>query len=160
MVADDVVVSMDYILTVEGKTVDSSTGAEPIQFIQGKGQIVPGLEIALYGMAVGESKQVSVAPAEGYGDEDPQAIAEVPSKEFPSEIPLMQGVELQIKNSDGEVLQAYVEAVQGDMVRLNFNHPLAGKELLFDVTIAALRHPTPEELDHGHVHAHGGEGAH
>lgn len=151
-VSDDVVVSMDYTLTVGGKTVESSKDAEPIQFIQGKGQIVPGLEKALYGMATGENKQVTVAPADGYGERDPQAIADFPRDEFPADIPLVPGVELQLKNQEGEFLQAYIETVNDDLVRLNFNHPLAGEELVFDVTISALRHPSAEELDHGHVH--------
>jgi len=152
IVADDVVVSLEYTLTISGEMVDSSENADPIQFIQGKGQIVPGLENALYGMSVGESKQITVAPADGYGEEDPQAVADFPRDEFPSDIPLMPGVELQLKNQDGELLHAYIASIEADTVRLNFNHPLAGKELVFDVTIQSLRQPTAEELDHRHVH--------
>ena len=152
VISDDVVVSLDYTLTVDGELVDSSDENEPIQSIQGQGQVIPGLERSLYGMGVGDSKQVVVAASEGYGDEDPEAYADVPRSEFPSQIPLEPGVELQLTNQDGEQLQAFIESIEEDSVRLNFNHPLAGKELHFAVEVIDLRQATPEELDHGHVH--------
>lgn len=151
-VENDVVVSLEYTLTVEGEVVDSSDGTEPIQFIQGQGQLIPGLERQLYGMEVGDTKSVVIDPQDGYGELDPDAFAELPRGEFPAQIPLEPGVELQLTNQDGEEMQAFIEAVSGDSVRLNFNHPLAGKELHFDVEVVDLRHPTSEELEHGHVH--------
>jgi FKBP-type peptidyl-prolyl cis-trans isomerase SlyD len=152
----DVVVSLDYTLTVDGEIVDSSTDSEPIQFIQGQGNVIPGLERQLYGMEVGDSRDVIVSAAEGYGDEDPDAYAEVPRDEFPSNIPLEPGVELVLKNEDGEELQARIESIDGDTVLLNFNHPLAGKELHFSVVVIELRRATSDELDHGHVHGEHG----
>lgn len=151
-ISDDVVVSLDYTLTVDGEVVDSSEENEPIQFIQGQGQVIPGLERNLYGMEVGDTRDVVVPAAEGYGEEDPDAYADVPRSEFPAQIPLEPGIELQLTNQDGEQLQAYIESVEDDSVRLNFNHPLAGKELHFAVEVIDLRSATPEELDHGHVH--------
>lgn len=151
-IQDDVVVSLEYTVTVDGKVVDTTQDAEPIQFIQGKGQIVSGLEKALYGMSVGESKDVIVAPVDGYGEEDADAIAEIPRREFPPEIPLEPSVELQLKNQEGDELEAYIVSVNKDTVYLNFNHPLAGKELHFSVKVVLLRGATEEELDHGHVH--------
>jgi len=156
-VEDDIVVTMDYTLTIDGEVIDTSAEDGPIQFIQGSGQIVAGLERALYGMRTGEKKELVVSPADGYGEEDPSAIADIPRSEFPPEIPLEPGVELQLTDKEGDELEAYIVSVSKDMVRLNFNHPLAGKPLYFAVQIADLRLATPEELDHGHVHAAGHE---
>lgn len=151
-VIDNVVVSLEFTLTVDGEVVDTSDGDEPIRFIQGQGQIVPGLEQALYGMVTGESKELAIPPKDGYGEHDPNAYADIPRAEFPSEIPLEPGVELELKNKTGDILEASIESVGEDNVRLNFNHPLAGRILNFSVKVIELRYATPEELDHGHVH--------
>lgn len=151
-VADDVVVSIDYTLTVDGEVVDTTEGDEPLQFLQGHQNIIPGLERELTGMKIGESKSVTVSPAEAYGEVDPENVVDVPRSEFPMEIPLEPGTELEVKNADGEVLSATIAEINGDTVKLDFNHPLAGKQLTFDVTIVDLREATDEELAHGHVH--------
>ena len=151
-VANDVVVSIDYTLTVDGEVVDSTEGDEPLQFLQGHQNIIPGLERELVGMKVGDSKKVHVNPTEAYGEVDPENIIEVPRTEFPAEIPLEAGTELEVKNADGEVLSATIAEVGTDTIKLDFNHPLAGKALTFDVTIVELRSATEEELAHGHVH--------
>ena len=153
VVADDVVVSIDYTLTVVGGVVDTTEGDEPLQFIQGHQNITPGLENELSGMKIGDAKKVVVPAAQGYGEVDPENVIDVPRNEFPVEIPLEPGTELEVKNADGDVLSATIADVSGDVVRLDFNHPLAGKELTFDVTITDLRQPTDEELAHGHVHS-------
>lgn len=150
-IADDVVVSLDYTLTVDGAIVDASEG-DPIEFIQGRRHIIAGLEQAIYGMAINESKNVVVAPEDGYGVSDPEAVIAVPRDEFPPEIPLEVGVRLQVQNDDGSVMTAAINKIEGDIVTLDFNHPLAGKTLRFDVTVAGLRAATEEELEHGHVH--------
>lgn len=151
-VADDVVVSIDYTLTVDGEVVDTTEGDEPLQFLQGHQNIIPGLERELTGMKIGGSKQVVVPPTEAYGEVDPENIIEVPRTEFPPEIPLEPGTELEVKNADGEVLSATIAEITSDTVKLDFNHPLAGKQLTFDVKIVDLRTATEEELAHGHVH--------
>lgn len=151
-VANDVVVSIDYTLTVDGEVVDSTEGDEPLQFLQGHQNIIPGLERELVGMKVGDSKQVHVNPTEAYGEVDPENIIEVPRTEFPAEIPLEPGTELEVKNADGEVLSATIAEVGASTIKLDFNHPLAGKALTFEVTIVELRSATEEELAHGHVH--------
>lgn len=151
-VADDVIVSIDYSLSVENEVVDSTEGDEPLQFLQGHQNIIPGLEKALAGMKVGEEKQVVVNPEEAYGEIDPENVVEVPRDEFPSEIPLEPGIELEVKNADGEELSATILEVNKTSVKLDFNHPLAGKQLTFDVKIVDLRDATEEELAHGHVH--------
>lgn len=151
-VQDGVIVTLDYTVTVDGEIVDTSQNAEPILFIQGKGHIVPGLERALYGMSQGESKEMVVAAADGYGEVDEEAFAEIPRSEFPPEIPLEPGVELQLRNQEGDELEAFIVSADNETVHMNFNHPLAGKELHFSVKVIELRQATEEELDHEHVH--------
>ncbi|HNT55174.1 MAG TPA: peptidylprolyl isomerase [Anaerolineaceae bacterium] len=151
-VADDVVVMMKYTLTVDGEEIDSADENDPIAFLQGSGEIIPGLEKALYGMKVGQSKKVTVAPAEGYGPHDPESMLSVPRSEFPDDIPLEVGLELDVRDEDDEVMSATIVAVTEDAIQLDFNHPLAGKTLHFDITVVDLRVATEEELEHGHVH--------
>lgn len=151
-VQDSVVVSMDYTLRVDGDILDTSSGREPLQFIQGVGNIIPGLEKALYGMTVGQRMQVVIAPADGYGDFEEDALVEVPRAEFPEHIPLEVGLELQVRGEEGHPMMAHVLFFDDQVVRLDFNHPLAGKELHFDITITDLRSATSEEMEHGHVH--------
>lgn len=151
-VADDVVVSLDYTLKVDGEVIDSSEDSGPIEFIQGKGQIIPGLERELYGMNSGETKHVVVTAKDGYGELDPEAVKDIPRSEFPPDIPLKPGVELEVRDLDGDVMLARIVKVDKGSVRLDFNHPLAGKSLAFDVTVVELRQPTEDELAHGHVH--------
>lgn len=154
VVADDVVVTMEYTLTVNGEVIDSSEDTDPLEFLQGYQNIVPGLEHELYGMKVGQSKKVSVSPADGYGEVDMDAFLEISRSEFPDDIPLELGVELDLRDEDGEIMSATISKVEGDMVQLDLNHPLAGETLDFEVKVVGLRSPTEEELEHGHVHGH------
>ncbi|TDA65139.1 MAG: peptidylprolyl isomerase [Chloroflexi bacterium] len=154
VVADDVVVTMEYTLTVNGEVIDSSEGTDPLEFLQGYQNIVPGLERELYGMKVGQSKKVTVSPADGYGEVDTDAFLEISRSEFPDDIPLELGVELDLRDEDGEIMSATISKVEGDMVQLDLNHPLAGETLDFEVKVVGLRLPTEEELEHGHVHGH------
>jgi FKBP-type peptidyl-prolyl cis-trans isomerase SlyD len=151
-VANDLVVSLEYKLTVDDEIVDSSEENGPIDFIQGKGNIISGLEKELTGKKVGESKKVNVLAKDAYGEFDPEAVDEVPLADFPKDIPLEVGVELAVEDEDGDAMSAVIEEVGKDFVTLNFNHPLAGKDLVFDVKVLSLREPTTEELEHGHVH--------
>ena len=153
IIADEVVVTLNYSVSVDNKVVESSANDSPIQFVQGRGDVIPGLENGLYGLSVGDQKEFFVAPEDGYGDVDPDAIAKIPKAEFPPEIPLQPGVELRLKDEQGDELEAQIVTVEDEIVRLNFNHPLAGKELLFAVQVLDTRKATPEELEHGHVHA-------
>lgn len=155
IVQNDSVVSMDYTLRVDGDVLDTSEGHEPLQFIQGSGNIIPGLERALYGMTVGESKQVQVSAADGYGEFEEEALVDVPRAEFPESIPLEIGMEIQVRDQSGRPMLAHIADFNQEHVRLDFNHPLAGKDLDFMVKITALRSATHEELEHGHVHFDG-----
>lgn len=151
-VSNDVVVSLDYTLTVDGDVVDSSEETGPIVFIQGTGDIIPGLEAGINGMHVDESREVHVEPTQAYGEYDPEARVKVPREQFPPEIELEPGVQLRVRDTQGHELDTVVSDVGEQEVTLDFNHPLAGKELTFKVTVVGLRNPTPEELAHGHVH--------
>ncbi len=152
IVADDVVVSLEYTLKVNDEVVDTTEGDEPIQFIQGHENIIPGLERELYGLKVGDSKSVRVLAKDAYGELDPDALVDVPRKEIPKDIPIRLGVELTVRNEDGELLDARIVSIGKDTVQLDFNHPLAGKDLDFSVTVVDLRAAEAEELEHGHVH--------
>ena len=151
-VAKDLVVSLEYTLTVDGEIIDSSEENGPIDYIQGHENIISGLERELEGMSVGESKKVNVKAKDAYGEYDPEATEEVPLDDFPKDIPLEVGVELAVEDEDEGPISAVIEEVGKDTVTLNFNHPLAGKDLNFDVKILSIRAATAEELEHGHVH--------
>lgn len=148
----NLVVSMDYELTVDIAVIDSSEEGDPIVFLQGVGNIVPGLEKAIQGMTVGESKEVEVKAAEAYGVFDPENFIEVTKSEFPEDIPLVVGTEIGVNDENGDELTAYIEEVDLEKITLNFNHPLAGKDLKFKVKITDIREATAEELEHGHIH--------
>jgi FKBP-type peptidyl-prolyl cis-trans isomerase SlyD len=154
-VQDGIVVSMEYTLTVDGEVLDSSSEAGPLQFLAGHENIVPGLEREMIGMKIGETKDVVVEPAEGYGEFDDEGFMEVPRSEFPSDMEIEEGLELSVTDEDGQNQYARVERLNSESVRLDFNHPLAGAELHFNVKVIGLREPTKEELEHGHVHEEG-----
>lgn len=154
-VQNNLVVSMEYTLHVDQEEIDSSKGQDPLQFLVGHGNIISGLEREMIGMKVGESKDVVVLPAEGYGKFDENAFMNVPRNEFPSDLPVEEGAELTVRDDAGQSRYARIDAIDGDTVTLNFNHPLAGDELHFNVKVVGLREPTAEELEHGHVHQAG-----
>jgi FKBP-type peptidyl-prolyl cis-trans isomerase SlyD len=156
VVKDDMVVGLDYTLRLEdGAVVDSSEDREPLKYLQGQGQIIPGLEQELYGMAVGDEKSVAVEPAQGYGEKDPSAVQVVPNEAFPPDLEPAPGMRLQMRDEQGRVFEAFVVEVRSDDVVLDFNHPLAGQTLHFDVKIDSLRRASEEELAHGHAHEGG-----
>jgi FKBP-type peptidyl-prolyl cis-trans isomerase SlyD len=157
VVKDAMVVQLEYQLTVEGEMIDSTDPdkGEPIEFIQGQGHIIPGLENELYGMRVGETRQVSVEAAHAYGDVDPEAFITLKREDFPDTMSPEMGMVFEMHEPDGDTLLARVIGMEGEEVEVDLNHPLAGKDLLFDVKVVGLRPATSEELDHGHVHRHG-----
>ena len=151
-VTDGQVVSMEYTLRVDGKVVDSSASGDPLEYLHGATNIIPGLEREVDGMAIGESKTVIVSAADGYGEMDEEAFIEAPVSEFPKDMPLKPGVEMELTGPEGHPMYARVERVEGETVVLNMNHPLAGKELHFDVKVVGLRDASNEEMEHGHAH--------
>jgi len=154
-VQNGLVVSMEYTLHVEEEEIDSSKGQDPLQFLVGHGNIISGLEREMIGMKVGESKDVIIPPADGYGEFDEEAFMNVPRDAFPQDIPVEEGTELTVKDDTGQPRYARIETVDGDTVTLNFNHPLAGDELHFNVKVVGVREPSSDELEHGHVHQEG-----
>jgi FKBP-type peptidyl-prolyl cis-trans isomerase SlyD len=154
-VQNNVVVSMEYTLHVDNEEIDSSKGQDPLQFLVGHGNIISGLEREMMGMKVGESKNVVIAPADGYGEFDEEAFMDVPRSAFPQDMPVEEGAELTVRDDSGQSRYARIDAINGDNVTLNFNHPLAGDELHFNVKVVGLREPTVEELEHEHVHQNG-----
>jgi len=154
-VQKDVVVSMEYTLQVDGEEIDSSKGQDPLQFLVGYGNIISGLEREMTGMKVGDSKDVVIQPEDAYGEYDDEAFMEVPRDQFPQDMPVEEGLELSVRDDQGQSRYARIDIVEGDTVTLNFNHPLAGDELHFSVKVVNLREPTEEELEHGHVHDDG-----
>jgi FKBP-type peptidyl-prolyl cis-trans isomerase SlyD len=156
IVADDMVVGLDYTLRLDdGELIDTSSGDAPFQLLQGHGQIVVGLERALYGMAVGDQKHIVVAPADGYGVADPESFEVVPLDAFPPDLELTPGMHIHMRDQSDRIYQVRVAKVHPDGVLLDFNHPLAGETLHFDVKIATLRPATRKELAHGHTHGKG-----
>jgi FKBP-type peptidyl-prolyl cis-trans isomerase SlyD len=157
-ITKDSVVSIDYRLHLgDGEVVDESEPGEPLIYLHGYGETVPGLENALEGKAVGDTLQVKVSPNEGYGDHDPKKIEEVPRTEFPDELELKVGSILTATDDDGNEMDFLIKELKGNSVVVDFNHPLAGKTLHFDVTVREVRAATAEELEHGHVHGPGHE---
>ncbi len=153
-IENDVIVSLLFTLTVDGEIIDDADENEPFLYLHGYENVIPGMEKELAGMKIGESKSFTVQPEDGYGDSDPDGILHLPRSEFPEDIPLDPGLELEMRDENDETLYATVISTTPTMVKLDFNHPLAGKELNFEVTILDLEAADPEELDHGHVHHH------
>lgn len=154
-VVDESVVSLAYVLRdSDGELIDQSNEGEPLEFIQGYGQIIDGLESQLYGMAVGDEKSVIVAPEDGYGEYDPDAHETAAIDSFPPDVDLEVGMPLELYDDEsGETIPAYIAQIDDDGVVIDFNHPLAGEELHFHVTVVGLRAATRSELEHGHVHS-------
>lgn len=146
-IADNLFVSIDYRLTLEsGEEVDRSAPGSPLGFIAGAGMIIPGLEKALMGMSTGEKSRVHVEPEEGYGPVHPNLFQEIPRGRFPAEAVLEPGATFQAQGPRGPVMLT-VSKVEGDTVTVDLNHPLAGKKLIFDVTVAGVRAPNALELE-------------
>jgi len=122
----------------DGTEFDSSAGRDPLEFTVGSGQIIPGLDRALPGMAVGEKKTVTIAPEDAYGQRQPGASQAIPREQIPAEIPLAVGTALQMRTPNGGTVQVTVTEVTDDKVTLDANHPLAGKELTFAFEIVSI----------------------
>jgi FKBP-type peptidyl-prolyl cis-trans isomerase SlyD len=156
-IKDNSAVSFHYSLTDdEGQQLDSSAGKEPLAYLHGAGNIIPGLENALTGKAVGDSMTVAVSAAEGYGEVQQELIQDVPRTSFQGIEQIEVGMQFEAQTGQGGTVPVTVTAVTDETVTVDGNHPLAGKNLNFDVSIEAVRDATAEELEHGHVHGPGG----
>ena len=137
-VANGKKVKFDYTLTVDGQQVETSVGKTPLEYVQGQGQIIPGLEAQLAGLKVGDKKSVSVAPEAGYGQVIQEAIRELPKTSFPENFTPQIGMVIELTSPDGQAVPGIIQEVRDTGILVNFNHPLAGKILNFDVTIVGI----------------------
>ena len=122
----------------DGTQFDSSSGREPLEFTLGSGQVIPGFEQAVEGMAVGDSKSVNIPPEEAYGPRHEQMIQEVPKTALPDDLDPVEGMALQAQGQDGKVINLTVTAVQDESITVDGNHPLAGKALNFDIELVDI----------------------
>lgn len=157
---DGTVVSIHYTLRDDdGDVIDSSVDAEPLDYLHGAGNIVPGLEAAMAGKAVGAKFQVTVPPADGYGERGPDPKP-VPRSAFPDDMELELGTQLFVRGPDGEPFPVWIAGVSDEDVMLDQNHPLAGATLHFEVEVLSIRAATKDELEHGHPHGPDGHHHH
>ncbi|MBC7530749.1 MAG: peptidylprolyl isomerase [Oligoflexus sp.] len=154
--AQNSVVLMDYtVKDEEGNIIDTSSGHEPLAFIVGLGNIIPGLEREFIGKKKGDAFTVTVKPEDGYGDKDDALVETVPRAQFAGVKNLAVGMQLQAQTDDDTMVVTVIELTDTE-VTVDANHPLAGKTLNFDVKVVEVRDPTAEEMSHGHVHGTGG----
>lgn len=151
------VVTFNYILKDDnGELLDSTEKGGPFSFISGNHQILPGLEEAIGNMIIGSKKNIKLAAADAYGEYDENAVQKINRTLFPEEAELEIGMTYFAHSPEGQHLQFVITKIENEDITVNFNHPLAGKNLEFDVELIDVRDATPEEISHGHVHGPGG----
>jgi len=156
-IADGHIVTLHYRLTLDdGSIADESFGGEPLVYMHGSHNIVPGLERQLAGKSAGDKCDVSVPAAEGYGEYDPTLDQSVPRSAFPAEAQLAVGIAFQAQDKRGKPITLYVRQLKEDQVTVSPNHPMAGQSLNFSVEILEVRPATNQEKQHGHAHGPGG----
>ncbi len=151
-IADGVVVSLAYTLEVDGEIVAKTEPGEPMEYLHGAENIVPGLEAALTGRQIGDRLSVTLSPDEGYGEYDPEDIDEIPREDVEHLEDLEVGMVIEVEDDEGDVYLAFVREIGDETVTLDFNPPLAGKTLTYHVEVLGMRQADEEELAHGHVH--------
>ena len=156
-IAHHKVVSFHYTVSDSDseEVIDSSEGGQPMTYLHGAQNIVPGLEKALEGKSVGDELEVTVAPDEAYGERSEDRVQQVPIEAFEGMEKVEPGMAVTAHTEQGQV-NLVVTDVQGDQVTVDANHPLAGKSLKFQVTVTEIRDASDEEKAHGHVHGPGG----
>ncbi len=142
------IVSIEYEVQSDGKVVDSNVGGQPLVFMFGKSQIIPGLEAGIKEMGAGDKGDVLVKATDAYGEYNPEATQEVPKEQFAG-IDLQEGMTLYGQGEDGGTVQVVVKEIKDDSVVVDFNHPMAGKDLMFSVTVNSVRDASAEELASG-----------
>ncbi len=159
-IANGTVVALDYKLHLgDGEIVDASEPGSPLWYIQGAGNIVPGLERALEGLVKDDVRQITVVAEEGYGAHDPQGVQEVPKEAFGGELPVV-GEQYTARGPEGEAVPFIVKEIKPEVVVVDLNHPLAGHALHFEIVVREVREASDEEREHGHVHGPGGHHHH
>ena len=149
----ETVVSMHYTLTgADGEVIDSSVDSDPLTYLAGAGNIIPGLDQALIGLQAGDTKQVVVQPADGYGEYQDELVQKLPREMFSGIDSIEPGMSFEAQGQDGAVQYVEVVKVEDDGITIDGNHVLAGKVLNFDVRIESVREASASEIEHGHVH--------
>jgi FKBP-type peptidyl-prolyl cis-trans isomerase SlyD len=147
-----------YTLYVENAVEDSASASAPLEYIQGHGNLISGLEKELEGMAVGEKKNVTIAPKDAYGEYDPEALIELERSLFPADFPIEKGRMVPLEDDEGNHLHSYIQEWNDSTVTVDLNHPMAGKTLVFDCEIVSLRPGTEEEIKAGSIYLDDGCG--
>lgn len=156
-IGNNSVVQFHYTLKDDdGNIIDQSSSDQPLTYLHGHQNIIPGLENQLLGKNVGDKFTASVAPADAYGEYDDAAVQEVPRANFEGVDDIEPGMQFQSETEDGDIILVTVRDVQPDVIIVDANHPLAGKNLHFDVEVVDIRDASEEELAHGHAHGVGG----
>ena len=140
----------------EGNILDTTKGSSPFSFLSGNGQILPKLEDAMSSMLLGSKKNVKIDAADAYGEYNEEAVQKVERTNFPKDVDLQLGMQFVTNSPDGHQMPFVISEIKGDVVTIDFNHPLAGKNLEFDVELLDVRDATAEEIAHGHIHGQGG----
>lgn len=138
VIQQDMDIGIEYTLTVDGVVVDSTEDTGPWHYIHGHQQVIPGLERQLEGLQVGDEREITVSPADGYGEVDPALFVEVPTSDLPPDTTPTVGMVLRGVNPDGKSFQARIAEIKPDVVILNLNDPLAGRTLHFKVTVTDI----------------------
>jgi len=154
-ISDKMVITIDYTLKDDNGTVLDSSTEGNFAYLHGANNIIPGLENALTGKSAGDDVDVSVSPAEGYGEHNETMIQAVPRDMFDSEQEIQVGMQFHAESPEGEMIVVTVTDVEGDDVTVDGNHPLAGVNLNFGVKVIDIREASEEEIEHGHVHGPG-----
>lgn len=151
-IAENMVVSLAYTLTVDGEEISRATQEEPMEYLHGYQEIVPGLEVALAGKKVGDRFSITLAPSDAYGDYDEENFEEIERSDIEDSDDLEIGMVLEVEDEDGFTYMAHVAEISGNTVTLDFNPPLAGKTLVYAVEVLDVRLADEEEIEHGHAH--------
>ncbi len=160
-ISNDHVVAIHYTLRDDaGEILDQSEPSDPLYYLHGHENIVPGLENALTGAKVGDKKQVVVPAKDGYGEREDELVLNVPRDQLPPDIEPEVGMELDMESDEGFAMPVRIVEVSDTIVVLDANHELAGETLHFDVEVVSIRAASAEELEHGHVHGPGGHHHH
>jgi len=156
MIGKHSVVSIHYTLKDDdGQVMDTSEGREPLAYLHGENNLIPGLESELQGKTTGAKFQATIEPKDAYGEINDEFIQTINKQMFQGVDDIQPGMTFIAQGEGGQQRQVRVVEVEGDDVTIDANHPMAGKTLHFDVEVVEVREATPQEVEHGHVHAHG-----
>ena len=151
-IADGMVVSLAYTLEVDGEVIAETEAGEPMEYLHGAENIVPGLETALTGKHVGDKLSVTLAPDDAYGEYDAEDVDEIDRADLEHLTDIEIGMAIEVQDEEGDIYVAFIREIGDKTVTLDFNPPLAGKTLTYNVEVLEVRPATEEEIQHGHVH--------